>query len=240
MNLCHVLVTRPDGQQQALVDWLEQDGFQVSHQPALVIEPLVGTDATLDCLRHIQRYEIAVLTSPNVAVLLLEALAEVSRDVLAGVTWLAVGEATAQVLRNAGLHVECPEQGFDSEALLALSPLERVRGRRVLLVRGEGGRGLLAPTLQERGALLDEAVLYRRVCNGAFRWPARPVQVLMITSLQGWECIVAQVPDECRVIAGSARIAARIAADGFQVSTADSPHDDDMRAALHAWCAENR
>lgn len=240
MNPHHVLVTRPDGQQQALVALLEQDGFQVSHLPALVIEPLPLSTEAQDCLAHLDRYHVVVLISRNAADIALSLLRPHWANWPAGVHWLAVGEATAQALQAVGLTAERPAEGFNSEALLAMPLLQDLAGRRVLLLRGEGGREVLAPAIRARAEALDEIALYRRACNAHFAWPAMPVQAVMATSQQGWECIAAQVPRDCCVIAGSARIAALIAAEGYTVRAAASPHDEDMRAALRAWCAENR
>ncbi|HQC72765.1 MAG TPA: uroporphyrinogen-III synthase, partial [Candidatus Competibacteraceae bacterium] len=38
----------------------------------------------------------------------------------------------------------------------------RISGQRVLMVRGAGGRTLLADTLRDRGALVEHAVVYQR------------------------------------------------------------------------------
>src|SRR5690606_18012539 len=140
----------------------------------------------------------------------------------AGVHWLAVDEATAQALQAVGQTAERPAEGFNSEALLAMPLLQDLAGRRVLLLRGEGGREVLAPAIRARAEALDEIALYRRACNAHFAWPAMPVQAVMATSQQGWECIAAQVPRDCCVIAGSARIAALIAAEGYTVRAAAS------------------
>lgn len=75
----------------------------------------------------------------------------------------AVGRATAAALREQGLAPDLvPARGFDSEALLALPALTQVDGKRVLIVRGEGGRPLLGETLRERGAEVAFAEVYRR------------------------------------------------------------------------------
>ncbi|MEA1049661.1 uroporphyrinogen-III synthase [Lamprobacter modestohalophilus] len=75
----------------------------------------------------------------------------------------AVGRATAAALREHGLAPDLvPARGFDSEALLALPALTQVGGKRVLIVRGEGGRPLLGETLRERGAEVAFAEVYRR------------------------------------------------------------------------------
>ena len=57
-----------------------------------------------------------------------------------------------------------PAQRFDSEALLALDALQadRIAGKSVLLLRGNGGRELLADTLRARGACVECVTCYRR------------------------------------------------------------------------------
>jgi len=74
----------------------------------------------------------------------------------------AVGAKTASVLAEAGFTPQVPEQP-DSEGLLALPALVDVNEQTVLIVKGEGGRGLLAKTLIERGAKVIDYIGYRRV-----------------------------------------------------------------------------
>jgi uroporphyrinogen-III synthase len=74
-----------------------------------------------------------------------------------------VGRATAAALSTGGLAPDLvPEHGFDSEALVALPALTDVQHRRVLIVRGVGGRALLGEILAERGAQVSFAEVYRR------------------------------------------------------------------------------
>ncbi|MDD4881027.1 MAG: uroporphyrinogen-III synthase, partial [Gallionellaceae bacterium] len=81
-----------------------------------------------------------------------------------GVAPAAVGQATARALARYGVqHVLCAEDGADSESLLALAELGDMTGKRVLIIRGEGGREVLADTLRRRGARVDYAECYRRL-----------------------------------------------------------------------------
>jgi uroporphyrinogen-III synthase len=51
---------------------------------------------------------------------------------------------------------------MSSEALLALPELREVGGKRALIVRGAGGREIIAEGLRARGATVDYAELYTR------------------------------------------------------------------------------
>ena len=226
----HVLVTRPDGQQQTLVRSLTEAGFIVSHQSALCIEPLEITAAGRNLLFNLDQYHAVFFVSTNAARLALQALDALWPQWPVGVHWLAVGPATAEVLSAAGMAAELPRTGFDSEALLELDCLRDLPGKRVLICRGEGGRELVAETLQRRGAEVDVLPLYQRVCNSRFAWPEQPVDAVLVTSLQGWQCIAGHVPPACRVVVASERIAETIAGT-HPVTVAASARDPDMLAA---------
>ena len=79
----------------------------------------------------------------------------------------AIGQATANALDAVGLPATLVPERMDSEGLLALPELADLRGRHVIVLRGNGGRELLADTLVERGATLQQVEVYRR------RLPAR-------------------------------------------------------------------
>lgn len=77
---------------------------------------------------------------------------------------VAVGAATADALQVAGLDVSIqPLDNGGSEFLLALDEMQQLAGEKILIVRGEGGRELLADTLKQRKAEVEYCEVYRRV-----------------------------------------------------------------------------
>jgi uroporphyrinogen-III synthase len=75
----------------------------------------------------------------------------------------APGPGTAAALKKAGVgSIHIPDNGHDSNALLALPNLQKLSGKSVGLITAPGGRGMLEPILRERGAELHIAYVYER------------------------------------------------------------------------------
>lgn len=157
-----VLVTRPVGQSEGLCQLIEAAGGRAERCPAMVIEP-AGDQVTQ--ARLAEPWDLVYFVSPNAVKQALR-LARDGRWASAARV-AAVGRGTALTLTEAGRTPDLvPSERYESEELLAMPELAeaRVRGWRVLVVRGEGGRGLFADTLAERGAEVAFAEVYRRRC----------------------------------------------------------------------------
>ncbi len=160
-----VLVTRPVDQSVRLTKRLQELGAEVIAFPALTIIGPQKPEALNQRLIEIEYYDWSVFVSPTAVQFGLAALRQIAPDSLAKINAAAVGAGTASALRKAGCrNVVVPEAGADSEDLLALPEFADLTGRRVLILRGEGGRELIADTLRARGAQVDYAECYRRVC----------------------------------------------------------------------------
>ena len=79
-----------------------------------------------------------------------------------GQVWFAVGEGTAAALRRAGVADVHAPQRMDSEGLLSLPGLSDLRDVTVGFVSAPGGRGILVPALEARGASVVRADVYER------------------------------------------------------------------------------
>ncbi len=156
-----VLVTRPSGQAGPLCDLITAQGGKAIHFPTIAIESAEDLSGARACLQQMDDYNVVIFVSPNAV--------RYAFELMEGVRFFpetkvaAVGTGTARALAGRGVEVDIlPEEHFDSESLLALSELTEVAGKRVLIVRGNGGRTLLADTLRARGAEVEYAEVYSR------------------------------------------------------------------------------
>ncbi|MDX1604912.1 MAG: uroporphyrinogen-III synthase [Candidatus Competibacterales bacterium] len=154
-----VLVTRPAHQAEPLCRMLREQGAEPLRFPTLEIVPPRDPDAARAALAHAGTFDLLVFISANAVT---QSLA-LAGTLPAAPRRAVIGRATARALTEAGEQVDLqPRHGADSEALLALPELRRVDGWRVLIVRGEGGREVLAGSLRARGATVEYAEVYRR------------------------------------------------------------------------------
>lgn len=170
-----VLITRPAHQNAELARRVEQAGGVALCFPGISIAAPEDPDRVAATLKDIDRFDIAVFVSPNAV----EALAALlPRGLVPGPRLAAVGRGSARALeRHFGRGPDiCPEGRYDSEALLELPALREVAGLKVLLVRGNGGRELIAETLRERGAEVAYAEVYRRAGP---KWAPRELSALL-------------------------------------------------------------
>jgi uroporphyrinogen-III synthase len=175
-------LTRPAQQAGVLQAALEAQGARVFCLPLLEIVPVSPKREQLQHLKDLDRYDLVVYISSNAARFGLERILEWWAQYPVGLLNVAVGSGTAAVLLEQGLEVSYPLERMDSEGMLALPELADIQGKRALIVRGVGGREVLADGLRARGCAVDYVELYERIA------PRHPVDYLA-------HCLEALPPD---------------------------------------------
>lgn len=160
-----------------------------------------------------------------------------------GVRFAAIGPQTAAALQAHGIRdVLIPQGRFDSEALLALPQMHAVAGQQVMIVRGVGGREVLAETLGARGANICFAECYRRINpqkeDNALKslWQNAQMDALVVTSSEAMRHLQALAGPwlkEIRLCVNHARIAESLPGDAH-VFVAQAPGDEAMLDCLIA------
>jgi len=226
-----VLVTRPAGQGENLCRAVEAAGGTAVHVPVITIQPLEGEQLERE-LRQAVSCSGGILFVSRSAVA--GALALLGRDaaVFAGKQVYAAGAGTRRALQEQGIDARAGADATRaSEALLELPELAaaNVAGRDFALLRGEGGRELLAEELQRRGARVHVVELYRRARPEVTPqqmhalWRDTRPDVVVITSATGLYNLAAMTAAEdmpvllrAGLVVMSERIAAAAAGLGFE------------------------
>lgn len=239
-----VVVTRPAAQAAGFAERMAAAGARPLLLPTLEIAP-VELDAAARARLAPDGFDWTIYTSANAVESSLRQLPRPGRTRVA-----AVGRGTTRALERHGVAVAAvPLTTSDSEGLLALDCLADLRGQRVLILKGRGGRTLLREELARRGAEVVLGDVYERrpatahpqafdalrdACDAG-------IAVIAVTSAEVLEALLAMAPPEqCRRLRDAAlllpgdRVAAAARAHGWRgrVIVAPSAEDATMAEAL--------
>ncbi len=171
-----VLVTRPEGQADALATAFAGAGALVTAIPTVRLLPPSDPDPLANATRRIDEYDWVVLTSANAVARLAAAAADAGTlDGLRRQRFAAIGPATAEALGAIGCSEPLTPNVFRGEALaeaiLSAAGPDRVAGLRVLIARAETARAVLPERLTKAGARVEIVSAYRTVVNTEARQP---------------------------------------------------------------------
>lgn len=245
-----MLVTRPAGQADALINGLRRSGFAPEHLPMLTIDPVEPLPAVQrQRVLDLDRYEHVIFVSANAARIGIDHFRNFWPQLPEGQIYWAVGQSTALCLEAEGLAVSRPTSDMSSEGLLAMPGLADLQSQRVLLVKGEGGRKFLEEQLEQRGAKVDSLECYRRGlathdAAASRNWVTQAaLPLILISSGEGLEQLSGLLqPREHTNLSGatllvpSLRVAKQARELGWKnVACADNASDSAMLEAARAW-----
>lgn len=156
-----IMVTRPAHQAAKIAALIGEAGGEAVLFPAMEIKPLEET-AILAALGGLHEFSLLIFASANAVRIAMPWILK-HGGLHRNAKVAAIGPATAAELIKCGLpNIITPHEGFDSEALLGELAAIGLRGIKVLIVRGCGGRELLGRALRSRGADVEYLECYRR------------------------------------------------------------------------------
>ncbi|KMZ12395.1 Uroporphyrinogen-III synthase [Candidatus Burkholderia humilis] len=195
-----IVITRPGGQSSVLVSRLHDAGFDSLEFPLIDIAP-VSDDAllraALDELYVPDRYALVVFVSPNA---IDHVFGQLHAPWLADVPVAVVGPGSVAALARQGVSApahrvispstEHADPRFDSEALYTAIEAQfgesGLEGKRVLIMRGDGGREWLAERLTEAGARVEKIAAYRRVLPEPSMQKWERIHTLLASEPHAW------------------------------------------------------
>ena len=169
-NRTRIIATRPVLQNESWCESIRALGCQTAAWPLLEIQAVSG-DAAVKAKNVIMKladYDTVIFVSQNAVhhgFLLVE---KYLPQLPHGLDYLAVGKVTAEHVETQlrrlgdGSEVVYAAGSMNSEALLALPQMCNVADKKILIMRGVGGRPTIATVLKQRGATVDHAELYTR------------------------------------------------------------------------------
>ncbi len=220
-----VLILRPADQAAELRQLLErrardqQPGFQTEAASMVAISSYDDPSHSLAGILSAQ-WDGALMVSVNAATYFQQQASEWAPGMpMPAARWYAVGPTSARAIKSVvGRPVTCPWRRHNSDSLLALPELQDITGQRWLLVRGHGGRELLADTLRARGAEVTYLEVYQRQQQPVSpatmsRWQ-QEIKGIMVSSAEQLGYFLAAVPNQalswltsCYWVVASSRLA---------------------------------
>ncbi len=165
MKKAPVVITRPLAQAASLAARLAANATDARVFPLIDIQPLPDQSELKTVLSRLSNYAMVAFVSPNAIDAAFAHLSHWPAGVIAAV----VGEGSRQALARHGVNEAMAQvvspadtRRTDSETLLEVLNLSELAGKKVLIVRAETGRELLADRLREAGITVEQIAAYRR------------------------------------------------------------------------------
>lgn len=239
-----IALTRPVEQADTLAEMIRDAGGSVISFPLLAISALEDYAAFDLAIAELPSYDWAIFISSNAVQQAMPRIAARYPQLPPRLRFAAIGPATAQELGGFGVdQVLIPERRYDSESLLALPEMQDMHQQRVMIVRGVGGRELLADKLRERGADVVFAECYRRINPQRDAgelprlWKNGQLHALAVTSSEAMRNLISVAGDaawlrHCMICVNHPRIAETARTYGLKSAVAEAPGDASMLQCL--------
>jgi len=244
-----ILVTRPGGLSDHLRDHIGKAGGRAIHFPTIAIVAAAEATVARQSLTRLHEFDVLIFVSRNAVQYAGMLMPDISSQA-ENKSIFAVGAGTRAELQAIGfLDPVYTDSNTGSEALLDLPELqpENVANKKVMIVRGMGGRKLLGDELLARGANVEYVELYRRVLPdvepGVTKglWLSERPDAVLLTSAEGLRNLLQMTGDEekplllnTRLVVISQRLKGVAESSGFTaaITVAKGYSDDDFMMAL--------
>jgi uroporphyrinogen-III synthase len=237
-----IVITRPVDQAKKLAKLITQAGGEPVLFPLIAITPLNDYRQFDDVISQLNQYDWVIFISSNAVQNGMPRM--VKLGIPSTLKFAAIGPVTAQELQQFGVEqVLIPEGRFDSESLLSMPDMHAMQGKKVIIVRGVGGREVLADTLKARGALVTFAECYQRInpqtdCQYLTAlWAQKKLHGIVVTSSEAMRHLLDLAGEQpwvkkVTIFVNHARIAEQAQTMGLTIKVAQAPGDEAMIALI--------
>ncbi|OGT56064.1 MAG: hypothetical protein A3F43_02055 [Gammaproteobacteria bacterium RIFCSPHIGHO2_12_FULL_42_10] len=220
-------MTRPSLVGEELCQLIRRHGGLATHCPAMAFESLIQNRVVQEHIKALGGQDWIIFNSPQAVFQSISAIRAMWPHFPKTLQIAAIGRGTEKALQDAGYTVSAvPVVRWSSEGLLQLPIFQQLVGKRIAIIQGEGGLGLLAQALPSRGATVTVVACYRRLLPERLMEPchallnAHQIDVAVLTSGEGvrnMKQVFGQIIQALPLIVPSERIK-QLALDlGFQI-----------------------
>ncbi|MDA9093332.1 uroporphyrinogen-III synthase [Methylophilaceae bacterium] len=158
-----LISTRPHRTNVQLSDDLKNSEIKLLSFPLTEIYPLNNYQIFDGVIENIKTYQHIIFISTNAVHFFLERVKKLSLQIPKNLIFSSIGPTTKLSLqKKLSVDVHSPIKTFDSEHLLKEKIYNNVKGQKILIIRGEGGRETLKNALEEKGAIVNYGECYVR------------------------------------------------------------------------------
>ncbi|MCL1126666.1 uroporphyrinogen-III synthase [Shewanella surugensis] len=238
-----VLLTRPQGRNQLMAAALRR--YRIPYMITPLIDIIAATQTSANHSLQLTQADDIIFVSTN-AVKFADSL--VKQPWPEHLRYFAIGKATQDALLAIDIKALTPhnKERQTTEGLLDLPELKSLKNKKVLIVRGVGGREALADELKQRQAEVTYWEVYQRapinldakqITN---QWKIEKIDTIIVTSGEILDNLIKLVPKElfywlktCHIIVPSARVESVALSYGLKfVTNAKAANQNAMIAAL--------
>ena len=163
------MVTRAREQASDLVALLEEQGACCLEFSTIAVRPLDDYAEVEEAILRLPDYDWIVFTSVNGVCHFWTELEEIGLDtrMLGGIHVAAIGPATAEALRQRGVHPDFIPDTYVAESVAQGLMELGVAGKHILIPRAREAREVLPEELRKAGAIVDVLPVYEAAPSGA-------------------------------------------------------------------------
>ena len=162
-NNIALISTRPYEKNIALFKELKSANVLLLNHPLTEIKPLEDYSKFDLILSNLNNYQHIIFISTNAVNFFVKRLKNLKIKLPNHIILSSIGPMTQEALKKEfDINVYCPKENFDSENLIKNKIFDDLQDKKVLIIRGKGGREALKKMLEEKGAKTDYGECYIR------------------------------------------------------------------------------
>ena len=163
INKIALISTRPYEKNICLLRELENTNVSLLNFPLTEIVGLKDYVEFDSILNDLKKYQHIIFISTNAVRYFIERFKNLPIKLPDHIILSSIGPSTQEALKNEfNRNVYCPKETYDSKNLMKNKIFDNLKDKKVLIIRGGGGREVLKDILEEKGAEVNYGECYIR------------------------------------------------------------------------------